>query len=164
MTSDASAAGGRWVAAEHIIDSVVVTGDGNIVIYYADGGHAEPAAPASRADAERLLFGPEPGAPTSRPWTWLTPEAALHPLVSRPEEADLVGWARDGRGTALRLVCAPSGQGKTTLAREVCARLRDLGWTAGVLDLELAHVLNTAGAEAMAGSLARSARRWDRQL
>ncbi|MGW4685514.1 type VII secretion system-associated protein [Streptomyces sp. NPDC004244] len=164
MTSDSSPAGGRWVAAEHIIDSVVVTGDGNIVIYYADGGHVEPAPPASRVDAERLLFGPEPVAPTSRPWTWLTPEAGLHPLVSRPEEADLVGWARDGRGTALRLVCGPSGQGKTTLARQVCARLGALGWTAGVLDLERAPAPHTAGAEAMAGSLARSARRWDRQL
>ncbi|WP_412076335.1 type VII secretion system-associated protein [Streptomyces xanthophaeus] len=164
MTSASSPAGGRWVAAEHIIDSVVVTGDGNIVIYHADGGHVEPAAPASRADAERLLFGPEPVAPTSRPWTWLTSEGAAHPLVNRPEEADLVGWAREGRGTALRLVCAPSGQGKTTLARQVCARLRDLDWTAGVLDLERAGAPHTAAAEAMAGSLARSARRWDRQL
>ncbi|MFF5715262.1 type VII secretion system-associated protein [Streptomyces sp. NPDC012756] len=164
MTSESSSAGGRWVAAEHIIDSVVVTGDGNIVIYYADGGHAEPAAPGSRADAERLLFGPEPIAPASRPWTWLTPEAALHTLVSRPEEADLVEWAREGRGTVARLVCAPSGQGKTTLARQVCARLRDLGWTAGVLDLERASAPHTASAEAMAGSLSRAARRWDRQL
>ncbi|MFF0479508.1 type VII secretion system-associated protein [Streptomyces sp. NPDC004284] len=164
MTSESSPAGGRWVAAEHIIDSVVVTGDGNIVIYYADGGHAEPAAPGSRADAERLLFGPEPIAPTSRPWTWLTPEAALHPLVSRPEEAALVEWAREGRGTVARLVCAPSGQGKTTLARQVCARLGDLGWTAGILDLERASAPHTAGAEAMVGSLSRAARRWDRQL
>ncbi|MFI1051744.1 type VII secretion system-associated protein [Streptomyces griseoruber] len=142
----------------------MVTGDGNVVIYYADGGHVEPPAPASRTDAERLLFGPEPVAPTSRPWTWLTPEAGLHPLVSRPEEADLVGWARDGPGTALRLVCAPSGQGKTTLARQVCARLRAQGWTAGVLDLERSFAPHTGGAEAMASSLARSARRWDRQL
>ncbi|MGW1116473.1 type VII secretion system-associated protein [Streptomyces tanashiensis] len=164
MTSEPSPPGGRWVAAEHIIDSVVVTGDGNIVIYYADGGHAEPAAPASRADAERLLFGPEPAAPTSRPWTWLSPEAAPHPLVSRPEESDLVEWARDGRGTVARLVCAPSGQGKTTLARQVCARLRGLGWTAGILDLERASAPHSAGAAAMAGSLSRSVRRWDRQL
>ncbi|MER7204158.1 type VII secretion system-associated protein [Streptomyces sp. NPDC000188] len=152
------------MAAERIIDSVVVTGDGNIVIYYADGGHAEPVAPASLADAERLLFGPVPTAPTSRPWTWLTPEAGLHPLVRRPEESNLVEWARDGRGTALRLVCAPSGQGKTTLALQVCARLRDLGWTAGVLDLERAPAPYAANAAAMAGSLARSARHWDRQL
>ncbi|MFF2330432.1 MULTISPECIES: type VII secretion system-associated protein [unclassified Streptomyces] len=164
MTSDASHSGDRWVAAEHIIDSVVVTGDGNIVIYYADGHHVEPAAPASRADAERLLFGPEPTVPTDRPWTWLTPEAGLHPLVSRPEESHLVEWARDGRGTALRLVCAPSGQGKTTLALRVCARLRDLGWTAGVLDIEQSPAPYAGGGEAVAGSLARSLRRWDRQL
>ncbi|CAM5472329.1 hypothetical protein STANM309S_00240 [Streptomyces tanashiensis] len=164
MTSEPSPPGGRWVAAEHIIDSVVVTGDGNIVIYYADGGHAEPAAPASRADAERLLFGPEPAAPMSRPWTWLSPEAAPHPLVSRPEEPDLVEWARGGRGTVARLVCAPSGQGKTTLARQVCARLRDLGWTAGILDLERASAPHAAGAAATVGSLSRSVRRWDRQL
>lgn len=37
--------GDRWVAAEHIIDSVVVTGDGNVVIYYADGGQVEPPLP-----------------------------------------------------------------------------------------------------------------------
>ncbi|MFG2985478.1 type VII secretion system-associated protein [Streptomyces sp. NPDC048258] len=164
MTSDASRPGDRGVAAEHIVDSVVVTGDGNIVIYYADGGHVEPAAPVSRADAELMLFGPEPTTPTDRPWTWLTPEAGLHPLVSRPEEADLVEWAREGRGTALRLVCAPSGQGKTTLALQLCSRLRGLGWTAGVVDLERAPTAYAAGTQAMAGSLARSARRWDRQL
>ncbi|SEE62182.1 type VII secretion system-associated protein [Streptomyces sp. TLI_105] len=164
MTPESSPAGGRWVAAEHIIDSVVVTGDGNIVIYYADGGQAEPAAPGSRADAERLLFGPEPIASASRPWTWLAPETALHPLVSRPEEADLVEWAREGRDTVARLVCAPSGQGKTTLARQVCAQLRDLGWTAGILDLERASAPHTAGAASMVSSLSRAARRWDRQL
>lgn len=164
MTSEDSPSGDRWVAAERIVDSVVVTGDGNIVIYYADGGHVEPVAPASRADAVRLLFGPEPTVPASRPWAWLTPEAGVHPLVSRPEEAQLIEWARDGRGTALRLVCAPSGQGKTTLALQVCARLRDLGWTAGVLDLERILSPSAAGTEAMAGSLARSVRRWDRQL
>lgn len=160
MTVDTTGSGDRWVAAEHIVDSVVVTGDGNVVIYYADGHHVEPGPPASRADAERLLFGPEPSAPADRPWTWLAPEAGLHPLVSRPEEAQLVDWARDGRGTALRLVCAPSGQGKTTLALQVCARLRGLGWTAGALDLEPAP----SPYAAVTGSLARSIRRWDRQL
>ncbi|MER6031076.1 type VII secretion system-associated protein [Streptomyces sp. NPDC001851] len=164
MTGGVPGSGDRWVAAEHIVDSVVVTGDGNIVIYYADGHHAEPEPPASRTHAERLLFGPEPAAPTDRPWTWLAPEAGLHPLVSRPEEAQLIEWARDGRGTALRLVCAPSGQGKTTLALQVCARLRGLGWTAGVLDLEQTPSRYQGGGGAETGSLARSIRRWDRQL
>ncbi|MBB5957140.1 hypothetical protein FHS29_003733 [Saccharothrix tamanrassetensis] len=83
------------------------------------------------------LFGrplPEPGADAA-PSALLRPERGVVPFAGRDRElADLTAWAHDSTSNAVRLLVGRPGSGRRRLALELCRRLRDSGWLAGVID------------------------------
>ncbi|GIH02258.1 hypothetical protein Rhe02_03250 [Rhizocola hellebori] len=89
--------------------------------------------PADRDEAAAWLFGPASPPPANRLSTWLDPAAMVFDVVERPETDELFGWCVNGPAAAAQLVCGPGGQGKTVLALQLCQRLRDRGWLAGVV-------------------------------
>ncbi len=73
--------------------------------------------------------------PTARPRNaaLLRAEYELYPFKPRPELDELVRWASDPIGAKVRMVTGPAGAGKTRLGLRVSARLRGMGWQAGML-------------------------------
>jgi tetratricopeptide (TPR) repeat protein len=83
----------------------------------------QPPVTPSGADFTRRLFGTEPSRRT------------ISRFAERPELEHLLAWAADDDPAApvIKLILGESGSGKTRLAAELTARLRALGWIAGVL-------------------------------
>lgn len=69
----------------------------------------------------------EPIAPAAGPAGLLRAEQKLFPFRWRPELEELTGWADSPGGPPVRLVIGPSGAGKTRLALQLCAGLRESG-------------------------------------
>jgi hypothetical protein len=55
------------------------------------------------------------------------------PFRPRPELDELTGWCTGGDGPPVRLVTGPGGAGKTRLGLRLCAQLRAMDWSAGLL-------------------------------
>ncbi|WP_162788432.1 tetratricopeptide repeat protein [Amycolatopsis albispora] len=91
--------------------------------------------PLTENAAASMLFVPPLVLDLSRPTSWLHPQAEVLPVQPRPEVGQLVAAYRLRAGAQVRLVCGRGGQGKSHLAREVCARLREEGWLAGTVNL-----------------------------
>ncbi|MFC5723991.1 trypsin-like peptidase domain-containing protein [Streptomyces gamaensis] len=69
--------------------------------------------------------------PPSVPASRLLTHGTL-PFVERPELGELLDWCDEEPDVLLRLLHAPGGAGKTTLAAELCRSLNDeRGWIAG---------------------------------
>jgi tetratricopeptide (TPR) repeat protein len=101
---------------------------------------------------QNIGHGPRPEQP-SLPWRDLSPvgnplgELAIfnlltwrsrlaETLVGRDaDRAGLIAWAADPRPIAIRLLTGPGGAGKSRLAAEVAACLRDENWSAGLISL-----------------------------
>lgn len=64
----------------------------------------------------------------------LLPEFGIVPFHGREHELkELMEWCRSSeRGNSLRVITGDGGSGKSRLAREVCSRLLDEGWLAGI--------------------------------
>ena len=115
-----------------VLNSTVVTGDGNVVLQVDGKPFAEVAAPRSVAEADRLLFAVESRLGVGVPSQWLRPEAGIVAVQPRVEVDALAGWCgRLDRGPLVRLLCGQGGQGKTHAARQVCSAMRTQGWHAG---------------------------------
>ncbi|TDP89635.1 tetratricopeptide repeat protein [Labedaea rhizosphaerae] len=64
----------------------------------------------------------------------LRPEYDVVPFHGRDGElADFLAWCADGSRVAARVLTGPAGQGKTRFGRELCARVTEAGWLAGVV-------------------------------
>lgn len=114
-----------------------VVGFGNLV---ADTivveGQVPVPEPTTREEAAELLLSP-PAGPVGDllPGGWLRPAAGVITPWRRPEFDDLLAWCLDRPVWLLRLVYGAGGQGKTQLAGQVCAELRQRGWLAGFVEL-----------------------------
>src|SRR3569833_2858134 len=82
-------------------------------------------------EAEHALFVRQTFYASDAPRTWLDPRAGVIAAQPRAETEVLERWCRTALAPALRLVCAPGGQGKTVLAAQLCERMRHGGWLAG---------------------------------
>ncbi|WNV85326.1 toll/interleukin-1 receptor domain-containing protein [Umezawaea sp. Da 62-37] len=75
--------------------------------------------------------------PNASPSTLLRPEQRVVPFSGRERElADLTAWATDSAANSTRLVVGAAGSGRKRLALELCHRLANAGWLAGVVDGE----------------------------
>jgi hypothetical protein len=83
------------------------------------------------------LPSPEWRPDRSPPGALLRADYGVVPFHFRqPEIGDLEGWCRSGDQLGIRLYTGAGGMGKTRLALELCRRLRDDGWQAGLVDHE----------------------------
>jgi len=114
-----------------------VVGDGNVVVdRFVFEGWAHVSEPTTRDEAAGMLLCPPPRpASDALPGGWLRPEAGVITPWRRPEAEDLVQWCVGKPTGLLRLVHGLGGQGKTQLAGQVCAELRQRGWLAGFVEL-----------------------------
>ncbi|MEU7750606.1 tetratricopeptide repeat protein, partial [Micromonospora sp. NPDC049171] len=96
---------------------------------------AEVPVVGTVAELERLLFGPVVGPDLSLVGSWLRPDAGVIQAEPRGEADALVDWCVSAGGPVVRLVCGSGGQGKTHLAGQVCRRLWEQGWSAGVVSV-----------------------------
>ncbi|HET9899228.1 MAG TPA: TIR domain-containing protein [Streptosporangiaceae bacterium] len=78
------------------------------------------------------LTDPPPGPPPTTV-ALLRAEYEVYPPRERPELDQLAGWATGGANPRARLVTGASGAGKTRLGLQLSARLRELGWQAGLI-------------------------------
>jgi hypothetical protein len=95
-----------------------------------------------RPEADDVLTSPEPRGPrdASSPGALLRADYGVVPFHGRDEEIeDLYAWCVEGEPIQIRLYTGPGGMGKTRLALEICAHLRDEGWKAGFLDPRLSR-------------------------
>ncbi|MEU7906021.1 hypothetical protein AB0B58_24595, partial [Actinoplanes sp. NPDC049118] len=142
----------------------VISGDGNVVLTVDGRSQVSVDLPAGAADAGRLLFGPVRRQGSALVGSWLRPDAGVVAVEPRPEAEELAGWCVSGRGPLVKLVRGTGGQGKTHLAGQVCARLRDRGWLAGFVQMPPANWRSVAltdltGPGAEADRLRRQLRR-----
>ncbi len=81
------------------------------------------------------LFEPETKLPPGHlPSALLRAEYEVVPFAYRGPELDqLRDWANSQLSVSTLLVTGPGGQGKTRLARQLCAELREQGWVTGIL-------------------------------
>ncbi|MFI9360537.1 trypsin-like peptidase domain-containing protein [Kitasatospora sp. NPDC053057] len=88
-----------------------------------------------RDGRQARLFGRDRPRSTRRPPTpaQLLTHGAM-PFLDRPELADLRQWCDDEPDLLLRLLHAPGGSGKTRLATELCRRMYEAGWIAGIVE------------------------------
>jgi len=134
------AQGPRSIGAGSVRDSHLSTGDLYQTIYQGDVYQSVPdgsvVAPSSVDDAAAMLFAPSPpGTGGGRPAEWLRPDALVAPVQPRTETDELVQWCLSGHVPLSRLVLGAGGQGKTLLARQVCAELTGRhGWLAGFVE------------------------------
>ncbi|HZN18060.1 MAG TPA: tetratricopeptide repeat protein, partial [Micromonosporaceae bacterium] len=121
-------------------------------------------APASRDDAERMLFAAATPAGSPRVSSWLDPRAGVVAVQHRREVDDLVRWCEGGAGAVARLVCGPGGQGKTVLARQACAAMSRKGWLAGFVEPPPAGWQRHDAGTAATGSAMTHRERWERAV
>lgn len=76
---------------------------------------------------------PFPAPDPAHPTALLRAEHEVAAFRPRPELSRLAGWCTSHSGPRVRLVTGPGGTGKTRLALRLTARLRGLGWVAGLL-------------------------------
>src|SRR5689334_14269255 len=93
------------------------------------------AVPATVQGAAEILYGPERPPASALVGSWLSPHAGVVPAEPRPEVATLTRWCVEDAGPLLKVVTGAGGQGKTHLAGQVCARLREHGLPAGSVRL-----------------------------
>ncbi|MGQ4436392.1 MULTISPECIES: hypothetical protein [unclassified Streptomyces] len=77
-----------------------------------------------------------PWYPRTRPHTpaaLLRPEYEIVPFHQRTELDQLLRWCLDSARPSGSLVVGRGGQGKSRLARELCSRVMERGWAAGIL-------------------------------
>lgn len=81
------------------------------------------------------LFEPETKLPPGHlPSALLRAEYEVVPFAYRGAELDqLHDWANSQLLVSTLLVTGPGGQGKTRLARQLCAELREQGWVTGIV-------------------------------
>jgi TPR repeat protein len=96
------------------------------------------AGPRSRVDIEsvelaRLFSSPLPRRTGRSVAGLLTADAEIVPFRGRSDLLDdYQTWCAEAEpGMHARLLTGPGGQGKTRFARQLCGRMRQLGWTAG---------------------------------
>ncbi|MDQ7907648.1 tetratricopeptide repeat protein [Phytohabitans sp. ZYX-F-186] len=124
---------------EHVHDSVVVTGDGNVVLFVSGREFARVPIPRSGDGVEQLLFGRHRSRGSAVFGSWLRPDAGVLEPQPRPELAELAAWCADDQAPVVRLVCGAGGQGKTFLAARLCERVRGEGWLAGFVTMPPAN-------------------------
>jgi tetratricopeptide (TPR) repeat protein len=117
-------------------------------------------APRTLGAAARILFGPPDPPPPDRPSAWLDPRAGVLPPVARREVGTLLEWCRDPDAPTARLVTGAGGQGKTHLAAQVSAALRESRrgrtWLAGFVTpvgARMAPAVRALGRFRLAGAL-----------
>ncbi|HEX5403631.1 MAG TPA: toll/interleukin-1 receptor domain-containing protein [Pseudonocardiaceae bacterium] len=83
----------------------------------------------------KLFVRPPAARPaTAVPSSVLRSEYGVVPFTGRDEVlADLLAWAVDSAACSVQVVTGPSGMGKTRLARQLCAKLADRDWLAGIV-------------------------------
>lgn len=88
--------------------------------------------------APRLFTQPPVSwSPQEPPSGLLRPERRVVPYTGREGElSDLVVWATGPAQRSVKLLVGPSGSGRRRLAVELCRRLGDVGWLAGVVSGE----------------------------
>ncbi|HET8682854.1 MAG TPA: hypothetical protein VFM54_13445, partial [Micromonosporaceae bacterium] len=121
-------------------------------------------APTSRDAARRLLFTDADPSASERVTSWLDPRAGVVEVQHRREVDDLVRWCAGGPGAVARLVCGPGGQGKTVLARQVCAAMSRKGWLAGFIEPPPAGWRKHDAGTAATGSAMTHRERWERAV
>ena len=98
--SGGSPVGDRAVSGS-VLNSTVITGDGNVVLHLGGKPYAEVSAPRSAVEAERLLVAVESRLGVGVPSQWLRPEAGIVAVEPRREVEVLAGWCgRWDRGPA----------------------------------------------------------------
>ncbi|WP_200209558.1 tetratricopeptide repeat protein [Micromonospora coerulea] len=102
-------------------NSLIITGDGNVVLRVDGQEFARVAMPGSASEAARLVFGGTGPLRSPVIGSWLRHDAGVVTAQPRPEEQWLTQWCRSGKAPAVRLVCGAGGQGKSFLAARVCA-------------------------------------------
>jgi hypothetical protein len=126
--------GPRWLfggssrlRARDIAGCVIVGGNSGIVYQIYNGG-ALPEPPSLPWDDDLSAPGP------FEIFNLLHWSSRLsRQLIGRGrEKKDLHDWAGGGRDLRIRLLTGPGGAGKTRLAAELAASLRQAGWQAGV--------------------------------
>jgi tetratricopeptide (TPR) repeat protein len=80
------------------------------------------------------LIDPEPPTPLD-PAALLRAEYQVFPFRHRDELDELASWCLDSAGPPVLLVTGALGAGKTRLGLRLSARLRGLGWPAGLLSM-----------------------------
>ena len=80
------------------------------------------------------LSDPPPPAPTGAA-ALLRPEHQVFPFRPRAELDELVDWCLHHTDPPVRLATGALGSGKTRLGLRLCARLRAMGWQAGLLSV-----------------------------
>lgn len=76
---------------------------------------------------------PPPAPDPAHPTALLRAEHEVAQFRPRPELGQLTGWFASITGPPARLVIGPGAAGKTRLALRLTARLRGMGWAAGLL-------------------------------
>jgi hypothetical protein len=123
--------GGNRLRARDIAGCIIVGGNSGIVYQIYNGG-APPEPPSLLWDDDLPAAGPFEIFNLLR-WS----SRLSRDLIGRDrEKRDLLDWTGSGRDLRVRLLTGPGGAGKTRLAAELAASLRQAGWQAGFARLE----------------------------
>ncbi|WCN80931.1 tetratricopeptide repeat protein [Micromonospora sp. LH3U1] len=118
-SSPIEVSGDRAVGAA--ANSLIITGDGNVVLRVDGQEFVRVTMPDSASEATRLVFGATGPVRSSVIGSWLRHDAGVVTPQERPEEQWLTQWCLSGKAPTVRLVCGAGGQGKSFLAARVCA-------------------------------------------
>lgn len=143
-----------WIAVYRLLNDGIVAGDGRARLLAVARGRfpGHPALATGQVASEPLTasvadppYEPvelagllEPAVVWARRRSvalLLHPALATVPFYGRDDElAALDAWLAEDYQTSVFVCVGPGGQGKTRLAREVCARWRARGWVAGQVE------------------------------
>src|SRR5438034_9360064 len=107
LAADLRVSGDRSVGSA--VNSVVVTGNGNVVLLVDGREFTRVAVPESAVAAAGMLFARSGPVGSPLVGSWLRPDAGVVSPQPRPEIERLVGWGRSGQGPRVRRVCGAGG-------------------------------------------------------
>jgi len=124
------------VRARDVVGAVVINGnvsDSSIVIQHSDAGPL-PEMPILPWYDLRAVSGSPQELEIFNLLTWRS--RLVDKLIGRDvDQEKLIAWARDDRPVAIRFLSGAGGSGKSRLAAEVAATLRDEAWSTGQISL-----------------------------
>lgn len=148
-------------SVDQVRESVVVTGDDNVVLVLNGNEVAQVSIPQSRSGVRSLLFGRDRPPNLAAVGSWLRPDAGVLTPQQRPELQSLAEWCATPQESVMRLLCGAGGQGKTFLAAQLCAEMSRKQWLAGFVVMPPANwrALSFADTSGVMDALGRDLRR-----